>query len=145
MRNHHSVFVDLTGKKDGRQFVNFPGRSIENQMKATTKEVTNRSTMGMDQICENLSAKRCSVFTNKVEVYKEAERRIQKACDQMDMILSKIQDVELRYQRAVKDGHQCTSNYELQLQVLRGMYNMYYTYCSQKAQILAELEEDLYQ
>ena len=112
------------------------------------KDNVSRNTATKTQICQKVSYQsvdvdRCVILTSKEAVYKEVERRILKACDQMDLILSKIQDVEMRHQRAVKNSYYGANdmNYELQLHVLQGMYNMYYTYCSQKAQLLEELEE----
>ena len=92
---------------------------------------------------QNSDSNITEVSNNSRDAYEEVERCIHKACDQMDAILNKIHDLELRHARAVKNGHLGAGNYELQLQVLRGVYNMYHTYCSKKSQILIALEEDL--
>ena len=78
------------------------------------------------------------------EAYTELERRIHKACDHMMQIRAKIQDVSVRLERAAeKNREPFVYSYQTQLQVLQGVYNMYYAYCSKKCEELMEMEQQM--
>ena len=82
--------------------------------------------------------------TDHRDAFTETERRINKACDQLSVIHSKIRDLQIRRQRALKrQQHSFAKNCEMQLQVLQGVYNMYHMYCSKKAEVLTQLEEEM--
>ncbi len=77
--------------------------------------------------------------------YTETERRIHKACDQMTAIYSKIQDMQVRLDRARgRSQFGFTYSLEMQLQVVQGVYDKYYLYCSVKAERLLQLESLLF-
>ena len=83
--------------------------------------------------------------TNQQDEFTKTERRINKACDQMSVIHSKIKGLQIRRQRALKkQQHSFAKNYEMQLQVLQGVYNMYHMYCSKKAEVLMQLEDEMH-
>ena len=108
--------------------------------KATSKEVPPEKHHGSSTSC-NLP----EILIDQLDVYSDTERRIHKACDQMEVIHSKIKDLQIRLQRAVKNQrHYFAKNYEMQLQVLQGVYNTYHMYCSRKAEVLMQLEEHMH-
>ena len=108
--------------------------------KTTSKEVPTEKHQGSSTPC-NLP----EILIDQLDVYSDTERRIHKACDQMEAIHSKIKDLQIRLQRAVKNQrHYFAKNYEMQLQVLQGVYNTYHMYCSRKAEVLMQLEEHMH-
>ena len=108
--------------------------------KKTSKEVSPKKHQGSRTQCNFPE-----ILTDQLDVYLDTERRIHKACDQMEAIHSKIKDLQLRLQRAVKNQrHYFAKNYEMQLQVLQGVYNTYHMYCSRKAEVLMQLEEHMH-
>ncbi len=77
--------------------------------------------------------------------YRELERKINKACDQMTAIYSKIQDIQVRLDRArSRDQFGFTYTLEMQLEVLQGVYNKYHMYCSIQAERLLQVESLLF-
>ncbi len=77
--------------------------------------------------------------------YRELERKINKACDQMTAIYSKIQAIQVRLDRARrKDQFGFTYTLEMQLQVLQGVYDKYHMYCSIQAERLLQVESLLF-
>lgn len=78
------------------------------------------------------------------QVYRDTEMKMHKACDQMQVLLSKINDLQQRHRRAVHHNQQTfMQTYKMQINVLQGVYNMYYMYCSQKAEVLVKLEDQM--
>ena len=74
--------------------------------------------------------------------FSRTEHQIHSACDQMSLLLRAIQDVQVRAQRATKRQQDFTAkSLEMRVQVLQGVYNMYYEFCRQKADLLVQLEE----
>ncbi len=60
----------------------------------------------------------------------------------MSLLLRTIEGIQVRAQRA--DKHQqnlIASTLKMRVQVLQGVYNMYYEFCRQKADLLVQLEE----
>ena len=71
---------------------------------------------------------------------KATEIRLNKACDQMQQILAKINEVKTRHQRALKHNqHNRSRQLKVQLQVLQGMYNVFHQYADHKARQMAAL------
>ena len=76
--------------------------------------------------------------------YKTTEKMLDKSCDQMTVILKKVEKLEHRYKLAVKNQKMMIAdNVKLQLHVLRGMYNMYYCYAEAKSKQLVVLNQQL--
>ena len=69
------------------------------------------------------------------------ERQINAACDQMQIILNKIQEVSVRHQR-VPHSHQEPDDcpVHLELITLHTVYAMYYKYANRKVHQLATAE-----
>ena len=80
---------------------------------------------------------------NKRESFKKTERCLNRSCDQMDLILRKINHTNQRKKNAMKiDGNPVTMTLGMQLQVLEGMYNVYYKYAEIKAKELQQLSQE---
>ena len=76
--------------------------------------------------------------------YKETEKVLDRSCDQMTTILQKISKIERRYKLAIKNRKTLTADsLSMQLQVLRGVYNMYYCYAEVKAKQLVTQSQQL--
>ena len=73
-----------------------------------------------------------------------AERCLDRSCDQMEVLLSKISFLEEKLERALQTENVAVEkNLSLQLDVLRGVYNMYYKYSEVKATQLMALAQKL--
>ena len=70
------------------------------------------------------------------------ERRFKRACEQLNYSLDALQQ---RYNKAKKDNHK-SFRYSLRLRiaVVDGMRNMYYDYAHKKAEVVAELRQELF-
>jgi len=70
-----------------------------------------------------------------------SEKHINLACDQMQRLLAQIDTVQVRHQRAVKRNQDNRSRQlAVQLQVLQGMYTMFYQYADLKVgQLVSEM------
>ena len=72
----------------------------------------------------------------------EVEQRIHKVCDQMTLLHTKVQHLQVRYQRSRQSPESpLTLSLRLQLQVLQNMYNAYYQYAASQTQKLMTLYE----
>ena len=71
-----------------------------------------------------------------------AEKRLHKTCDQMEMLKSRISLLRSRHQRASKKTClAATEILRLQLSVLEGVYDMYYSYAETQSQQLLHCEQ----
>ena len=62
------------------------------------------------------------------------ERCLNRSCDHMEMLLIKIRHLEEKMERAEeKENEAVRNNLNLQLEVLHGVYSMYYSYSEVKA------------
>ncbi len=90
-----------------------------------------------------MKARLRSVHPDRCSQIVQAECRLTQACHQMQALLVKISDVQTRYQRAVKHNHDTRrSQLKVELQVLKGMYNLFYHYADLKARDVAVLYSD---
>ena len=65
------------------------------------------------------------------------EQRLHKVCDQMTILHSKIQNLQLRHKRTSKCPESpLAQSVGMQLNVLQGMYNAYYQYAARQTQKL---------
>lgn len=66
----------------------------------------------------------------------DAAKRLHKTCDQMEQLQSRISLLRARHQRALKRacGAAAAESLHLQLSVLEGVYNMYYSYAETQCQ-----------
>ena len=73
-----------------------------------------------------------------------AERCLDRSCDQMEILLSKIDFLETRLNQALANENEAVArNVNLELDVLHGVYDMYYKYSEIKANQLMALSEQL--
>ena len=81
-----------------------------------------------------------SKASTKSAVTKATEGRLSQACDQMQQLLDHISYTKTRHQRALKHNqpNRCRQ-LQVQLQVLQGMYNVFYQYADLKARQVAAL------
>lgn len=72
------------------------------------------------------------------------DRKFRRACQQIRLLNHRIEDAQIRYDRAYKNN-QRSFRYtcRLQLATLEGMRNMFYEYASHRANELEALQEDL--
>ena len=69
---------------------------------------------------------------------------LDRSCDQMTAILQKVAKLERRYKYAVKNRKILgADSLSIQLQVLRGVYNMYYCYAEVKAKQLVVMSQQI--
>ena len=72
------------------------------------------------------------------------ERCLDRSCDQMEMLLAKISFLEQRLQNAEENQNEAVmKNLTLQLDVLQGVYSMYYSYSEVKATQLMMLSQQI--
>lgn len=91
----------------------------------------------------NMKAKVIQKKQSKWDSFKKTERSLNRSCDQMDVILRKIHHLDHRRKLSLKrENNPVTMTLSLQLDVLRGMYNMYYQYADVKAKQLHELSQE---
>ena len=66
--------------------------------------------------------------------FEEVEGRLNKCCDQMAVLLDKIASMQARLKRAKSLGNVLlVQSLDMQLKVLKNMYNMYYQYAENRA------------
>lgn len=65
------------------------------------------------------------------------EIKIHRACDQMQILNDRIQLLQIRQRKALAAGHSAaTSSLKIQLQVVSGMYYVYYMYAQRQTEEL---------
>ena len=68
---------------------------------------------------------------------KGVEKRLHQVCDQMTILYSKIDNLQLRYQRTRHTPDSpLNQSLSMQLNVLKGMYNVYYQYAAKQTEKL---------
>ena len=78
--------------------------------------------------------------------WQEAERRLMKACDQLDSLALAIEEIEDRIERATEHGTlAAVYSLQIKLDVIRNMRCMYYTYAETKAEAMNYLWEKMTQ
>lgn len=71
---------------------------------------------------------------------KGVEKKIHKACDQMTILHNRIQNLRLRYKRTKQNpGSPLNQSLSMQLNILQGMYNVYYQYAAKQTEKLKVL------
>jgi hypothetical protein len=76
--------------------------------------------------------------------WQTTENKLNKAVDQMQLLGDRIQQLQIRYQRATRDGKAAFSqSLKLQLMPLQNMYNAYYEYCNYHASKILHIEQQL--
>lgn len=71
---------------------------------------------------------------------KGVEKRLHKVCDQMTILHTRIENLGLRYQRTKHTpGSPLNQSLSMQLNVLQGMYNVYYQYAAKQTEKLMVL------
>ena len=74
-------------------------------------------------------------------LFNRTEKQVSCSCDQMAALLSRISELQIRLKIAVKRNQtHFVKPLELKLQILQGVYNMFYEFTSQKAELLVGLE-----
>ena len=73
----------------------------------------------------------------KKATFPMVEKQLHKACDQLDLIQHQIQQVQVRLTRCRLPG--AKHSLQVRLQVLRGMYSVFYTYSKVKAEVLQDM------
>ena len=85
----------------------------------------------------------CRTKSAKLNSYKKTESALNKSCDQMDVIMRKISHLDYRQKLSMKrENNPVTMTLNLELQVLRGMYNVFYQYAEIKSKQLEELYKE---
>ena len=80
-----------------------------------------------------------------IQEWQDCERKLGKACDQLDQLSDSISDLTSRLNRAEEIGNEGTVQYiKMKLQVVEGVRHMYYTYADCKAQRLNLLWDQMY-
>ena len=82
---------------------------------------------------------------NKTSTLVDNERRFKRACEQIVQLNYSLDALQQRYNKAKKDNHK-SFRYSLRLRiaVVDGMRNMYYDYAHKKAEVVAELRQELF-
>ena len=75
----------------------------------------------------------------------DIENRFKRACEQIVQLNYSLVALQQRYNKAKKDNHK-SFRYSLRLRIaiVDGMRNMYYDYAHKKAEIVAELRQELF-
>ena len=77
---------------------------------------------------------------NQAKMLQNVEMKIHRVCDQMTLLHSKIESLQIRYQRTRHlPESPVTQSVSMQLNVLQGMYNTYYQYAAKETQKLMVL------
>lgn len=76
--------------------------------------------------------------------YSAMEVKFEKACTQLKTLNAKIDQIQLRYDRAA-DANMRSFRYNLRIQLveLEGVRNMYYQYAKTKAEQLDEMKQQI--
>jgi hypothetical protein len=70
----------------------------------------------------------------------ETETRFRRACEQIILLNRKLEDLQLRYDKARIDNHKSFRyNLRLKMATVEGVRNSYYEYACWKAETVAEL------
>ena len=73
--------------------------------------------------------------------FEQAEKQLNRVCDQLQLLDNKIADMEIRKQRAERDQQEAQlQQIEMQLGVLQHTYSMFHEFANRKIQQLALLE-----
>jgi len=76
--------------------------------------------------------------------FRMTDRKFRRACQQIRLLNHRIEDAQIRYDRAYKDNRRSFRyTCRLQLATLEGMRNMFYEYACHRADELEALQEDL--
>jgi len=76
--------------------------------------------------------------------FRATDRKFRRACQQIRLLNHRIEDAQVRYDRAYKDNRRSFRyTCRLQLATLEGMRNMFYEYACNRADELESLQEDL--
>ena len=88
---------------------------------------------------------KAKVCLNKKSTLVDNERRFKRACEQIVQLNYSLDALQQRYNKAKKDNHK-SFRYSLRLHiaVVDGMRNMYYDYAHTKAEVVAELQQELF-
>ena len=77
------------------------------------------------------------------EQFADCERCLNKACDQMEKVLTKIDEAKTRLYRSRKTfSSACTASLQMQLQVLQGTYTAFHTFGAKKGDQLQQLHAE---
>ena len=72
----------------------------------------------------------------------DAERKFRKACIQIQLLNTTLQEMQLRYRLAKAENFKCFRyNLRLKLAVVEGTRNMYYDYAHIQAELVADLRQ----
>jgi hypothetical protein len=75
----------------------------------------------------------------------DTERRFRKACEQIILLNSRFEELQLRYNRAKNANHKSFRySLRLRLSVLEGLRNTYYEYAHAKAEQVGKLRKELF-
>ena len=75
----------------------------------------------------------------------DAERKFRKACIQITLLNTTLQEMQQRYRRAKVENFKCfRNNLRLKLAVVEGTRNMYYDYAHIQAELVADLRQELF-
>ena len=97
--------------------------------KATTKSSTHKKSSGGVKL------------DSKKQLFFRTEKQVNGSCDQMVTLLAQIAELQIRLKLAAKRNQaHFVKHLELKLQVLQGVYNMYYEFTNQKVELLIKLE-----
>jgi len=78
-------------------------------------------------------------FNLYAELY-ETENRFRRSCEQIILLNNKLEDLQLRYDKAKTDNHKSYRyNLRLKMATVEGVRNTYYEYACWKAEKVAEL------
>lgn len=76
--------------------------------------------------------------------FRMTDRKFRRACQQIRLLNHRIEDAQIRYDRAYKTNRRSFRyTCRLQLATLEGMRNMFYEYACNRADELEALQEDL--
>jgi len=72
------------------------------------------------------------------------DAKFRKSCTHIRLLNSKIDSIQIRYERAYSNGHRTFRySHRLKLATLEGLRNMYYEYACRRADELERLQDDL--
>lgn len=79
-----------------------------------------------------------------LETFRLTDRKFRRACQQIRLLNHRIEDAQIRYDRAYKTNRRSFRyTWRLQLATLEGMRNMFYEYACNRADELEGLQEEL--
>ena len=72
------------------------------------------------------------------------ERKLNKSCDQLEILIGRIQHLQQRLDSAVNSGHHTiASRLQMELQTVHNVYNMYHKYSSICADEMMLLQQQM--